>query len=288
MRGRTVVITGATSGIGRAAAGALAERGANLGLVARNPELGKRVLRELRQRSGNDSIRLFLADLSSQREVRRVADELLDAYPEIHVLFNNAGVVNLRRETTVDGYETTFAVNHLAYYLLTRLLLERIRASSPARIVNVASDAHRASRLDWDDLQSERSYRAMSVYGRSKLANLLFTYELARRLDGSGVTVNAAHPGWVGTRFGANNGLMGQVITSLARWFARTPEKGAETPLWLATSPELDAVSGQYFYDCREHRSSRASYETDAQLRLWKQSAELVGLMPEEAESASC
>ena len=284
MRGRTVVITGATSGIGRAAADVLAERGATLGLVARNPELGERALGELRQRTGNDAIRLFLADLSSQQEVRRLADELLDAYPQIHVLFNNAGVVNLRRETTVDGYETTFAVNHLAYYLLTRLLLGRIRASSPARIVNVASDAHRASRLDWDDLQSQRSYRAMGVYGRSKLANLLITSELARRLDGTGVTVNAAHPGWVGTGFGANNGLMGQLITSLASWFARTPEKGAETPLWLATSPDLDGVSGQYFYDCREHRSSRASHEADAQQRLWKQSAELVGLPPEAAQ----
>ena len=278
MRGRTVVITGATSGIGRAAAAALAERGAVLGLVARDPKRGERTVRELRERSGNDAIRLFLADLSSQREIRRLADELLGAFPEIHVLLNNAGVVNLRRETTVDGHETTFAVNHLAYYLLTRLLLDRLRASRPSRIVCVASDAHQGAQLDWDDLQNERGYRAMNVYGRSKLANLLFTYDLGRRLEGSGVTVSAVHPGWVGTRFGANNGILGGAITGLARLFARTPEKGAETPIWLATALELEAVSGRYYCDCREHRSSKVSYDEAAQARLWKVSAELVGL----------
>ena len=191
---------------------------------------------------------------------------------------NNAGVVNLRRSTTVDGIETVFAVNHLAYFLLTHLLLERLRGSAPARIVNVASDAHRFGTIDLDDLGHARRYRAMRVYGSSKLANILFTYELARRLEGTRVTANCLHPGAVATRLGQNNGRLATALTKLLRPFFRTPEQGAATAIYLASSPAVEGVSGRYFVDCKEARSSRASYDTDLALRLWHASARLTGI----------
>ena len=208
MTGKTCVLTGATSGIGRETAVALAGLGARLALVCRDRGRGEDAVAEIAARTGNRDVVLHLADLSSQRDVRRVAAEILAAHPQIHVLVNNAGVVNLRRTLTEDGLETVFATNHLAYFHLTLLLLDRLRASAPARIVNVASDAHRWGRLDLDDLGNARRYRAMQVYGQSKLANILFTYELARRLAGSGVTCNCLHPGAVGTRLGHNNGMI--------------------------------------------------------------------------------
>jgi NAD(P)-dependent dehydrogenase (short-subunit alcohol dehydrogenase family) len=272
------VVTGASSGIGRATARTLARAGATVALVGRDRERGEEALAALRTKSRSDAATLFLADLSSQAEIRRLAAELLERYPAIHVLVNNAGVVNLQRTLTVDGIETVFAVNHLGYFLLTHLLLDRLRSSTPARIVNVASDAHRFGRVDLDDLGSERHYRTMRVYGASKLANILFTYELARRLEGAGVTVNCLHPGAVATRLGQNNGRVATLLTKALKPFFRTPEQGAATSIYLASSPAVEGVSGKYFVNCRERRSSRATYDTELARRLWAASARLTGI----------
>ena len=278
MSGRVCVVTGASSGIGRATAQALARLGATLALVCRDRGRGEEAIAALRAEPGKAAVALFLADLSSQAEIRRVAAQLCERYPAIHVLVNNAGVINLRRSTTVDGIETVFAVNHLAYFLLTHLLVARLRASAPARIVNVASDAHRFGRIDLGDLGHARRYRAMRVYGTSKLANILFTYELARRLDGTGVTANCLHPGAVATRLGRNNGRLATAVTRLLRPFFRTPEQGAATAIYLASSPAVEGVSGKYFVDCREARSSGVSYDESLARRLWDASARLSGI----------
>jgi NAD(P)-dependent dehydrogenase (short-subunit alcohol dehydrogenase family) len=214
-----------------------------------------------------------------QAQVRAIAAALLERCERLDVLVNTAGLVNLRRSVTPDGIETTFAVNHLACFLLTGLLLERLRATPGARIVNVASDAHRFVRgMNWDDLGHERRYRAMRVYGHSKLANLLFTLELARRLEGSGATANSVHPGAVGTGLATNNGALGRVVMALLRPFFRTPERGAETAIWLASAPELGGVTGGYFFDRRAHQSSPAARDPAAARRLWEVSAKLTGL----------
>jgi retinol dehydrogenase-12 len=280
MTGRTCLITGATNGIGRAAARALARLGAGLVLVGRNRERGERVVDEICRESGNRDVALLLADLSSQAQVRQLAAEFLAAGRPLHVLLNNAGVVNLHRETTIDGRETTFAVNHLAHFLLTELLLPRLKESAPARIVNVASDAHAQAggRLDFDDLDSSRSYSVMRVYGKSKLANILFTRELARRLEGSGVTANCLHPGFVGSNFARNNGAIAGVVMTLLRPFARSPEKGAETAVYLASSPEVEGVSGKYFVDCRVREPRDFARSDDDARRLWEVSERLCRL----------
>jgi NAD(P)-dependent dehydrogenase (short-subunit alcohol dehydrogenase family) len=249
--------------------------GATVALVCRDGARAEETVAEIAERTGSRAVTVHLADLSSQAAIRGVAAELLARHPAIHVLVNNAGVVNLRRSTTVDGIETVFAVNHLAYFLLTALLLDRLRGSGRARIVNVASEAHRLGRLDFDDLGNRRRYRAMRVYGQSKLANLLFTYELARRLAGSDVTANCVHPGAVGTRLGQNNGRIATALTKLLRPFFRTPEAGAATSLHVATSPALEGVSGRYFVDCREARSSRLSHDPALARRLWDESVRL-------------
>ena len=278
LTGKQVVLTGATAGIGRATAFALARRGASLAIVCRDRARGHALAAEIRAGSPAASVEVFVADLAKLAEVRRVAAELLERCPRIDVLVNNAGIVNLRRELTDDGFEATFATNHLAYYLLTRLLEERLVASAPSRVVIVSSDAHKMARLDMDDLQSARSYRWFAVYGASKLCNLLFSYELARRLEGSGVTVNALHPGGVRTGLGKQNGWLGALLASALGLFFRTPEKGAETSLWLASSPDVEGVTGKYFFDLREHRSNDASHDTALAKRLWDESARMVGL----------
>jgi retinol dehydrogenase 12 len=278
MRGRVCVVTGATSGIGRATAVALARMGATLVLVGRDPARGAETLAEVRSAGGADAA-LELADLASQAAVRDVAARLLARHPAIDVLVNNAGIVNLRHTTTVDGIETVFAVNHLAYFLLTHLLLDGLRRTPAARIVNVASEAHRFTRtIDFDDLGHARRYRTMQVYGHSKLANILFTYELARRLAGTTLTANCLHPGSVGTRLGQNNGRIATLLTRLLRPFFRTPEQGAATSIQLAASPAVAGVTGRYFKDCREARSSRASYDEDVARRLWAVSERMTGL----------
>ena len=281
---RTCLVTGATSGIGLETALGLAREGARVLIVGRDPVRGEAARAEIERRSGNPRVELLLADLASLREIRKLAEEVRTRCPALHVLVNNAGIVNLRRQESVDGLEATFAVNHLAYFALTQLLLDLLRASAPARIVNVASDAHRFGRIDWDDLQSVRRYRglplvaAMRVYGTSKLENILFTRELARRLSGSGVTANCLHPGAVSTRLGTNNGAVGNRVTSLLRPFMLTPAEGARTSIHLASSPEVGEISGSYFAKRREAPCSRAAQDDDAARRLWEVSAELTGI----------
>ena len=285
---RTCLVTGATSGIGLETAKGLAREGARVLIVGRDPARGEAARREIARQTGNDRVELVLADLASLREIRKLADEVRSRCEALHVLVNNAGVVQMRRELTVDGFESTFAVNHLAYFALTNLLLDLLRRSAPARVVSVSSDAHQFGQVDWDDLQSERRYRglplvsAMRVYGTSKLLNILFTRELARRLEGSGVTANCLHPGAVATRLGANNGAVGRVVTSLLRPFMLTPTDGAQTSIFLASSPDVTGVSGAYFARGREARCSRAWRDAAAARRLWEVSAELASL-PEAA-----
>jgi NAD(P)-dependent dehydrogenase (short-subunit alcohol dehydrogenase family) len=277
MPSKVCVLTGATSGIGRAAASALARQGYALALVCRSREKGERTAAELRTETPGAAVSLFLADLGEQADVRRVAGELLAALPRIDVLLNNAGIVNLAREETPDGREATFAVNHLAYFLLTDLLLERLRASAPARIVSVASDAHRFGRLDLDDLEyRRRRYRSMQVYGSSKLLNILWNQELARRLAGSGVTANCLHPGGVNTGLGDNNNRVIATVGRLVKRFMRTPEQGADTAVWLATAPELEGVTGKYFADRKERQPSAPARDPANARRLWEISERLV------------
>ena len=222
---------------------------------------------------------MFRADLESQAEIRTVAEQILSTFDEIHLLVNNAGVVNLAYSETVDGIETTFAVNHLAYFLLTHLLLDRIRASAPARIVNVASDAHKfVGGLNFADLQHREKYASMRVYGHSKLANILFTRELAQRLAGSGVTVNAVHPGAVATGLAGNNGAWAKAIMRVVGIFFKSPAQGAATSLFAATSPELEGVTGRYFAKCKEVTPTAGARDEDAAARLWKISEEMTGL----------
>ncbi len=268
MSGRVCLVTGATSGIGRATTLALARRGPALVLLCRDRDRGEAVAAAARA-AGAAKVDLLFADLSRQSEVRRAAAEFLASGRPLHVLINNAGVVNVQRTTTADGLETTFAVNHLAYFLFTNLLLDRLRASAPARIVNVASDAHKFGPLNFDDLQNEKSYSVMRVYGQSKLANILFTAELARRLEGSGVTANSLHPGAVSTGLGTNNGSWARGLIALLRPFFRTPDRGAETSVYLATSPAVEGVSGRYFANCREKPPSAAAQDMDSARRLW-------------------
>jgi NAD(P)-dependent dehydrogenase (short-subunit alcohol dehydrogenase family) len=282
MRGKTCLVTGASNGIGKVTTRELARMGARVVMVARNRERAEAALSEVKHASGSDQVDLLLADLSSQTEIRRLAAEFLAKYGALHVLVNNAGAMHTSRTITVDGYETTFATNHLGYFLLTHLLLDRIKASAPARIVNVSSRAHVRSQIDFDDLHAEHGYSIANAYGRSKLANVLFTYELARRLEGSGVTVNALHPGVVRTGFGKNSsGLLGGIVRvgiSAVGVFFTSPDKGAETSIYLATSPEVEGVTGKYFVRSREAESSPASHDRDAARRLWEVSEQMCGL----------
>ncbi len=274
---RTCVITGATAGIGRATAFALARDGFHLGLVCRNRAKGEALCDALRSEAGATDVALFVADLGVQADVRRAAGEILAGFPRLDVLLNNAGVFQTRFEETSDGIETTLAVNHLAYFLLTGLLQERLLASAPARIVSVASDAHRFARLDLDDLEfRSRPFRAMRVYGTSKLLNVMWNAELAQRLEGSGVTANCLHPGGVNTGLGDQNGAILAWVGGLVKRFLRSPDKGAETSVHLASAPRLADVSGRYFADCRERRPSTAARDAAAQARLWNLSEALV------------
>ncbi len=278
MQGRVCIVTGASAGIGQATALGLARMGATVVLVCRNRERAEVARSLIRATTGNDAVDFVLADLSSQAEIHQLARDLLARYPQIQVLVNNAGVINRKRETTVDGIETVFAVNHLAYFLLTHLLLERLTISGSARIVNVASDAHRWGNLDFDDLQNARKYRPFPVYGQSKLCNILFTRELARRVAGTGVMANCLHPGGVATSLGWHNGWWAVLIAKSLRPFFRTPEQGADTAIYLATSPEVEAVNGKYFYNRREIQPSPAAQDDAAAKQLWRISAELTGV----------
>lgn len=278
MGGKVCLITGATSGIGRATAVALANTGASVVMVGRDRDRGEAAVTGIREKSANASVDLVLADFSSQEEVRRLADVFQEAYPRLDVLINNAGLFRSKRVTTADGIETTFAVNHLAHFLLTSLLLDALKAGAPSRIVNVASADHSNATIDFDDLQGEKRYGGAKAYSQSKLANVLFTYELARRLQGTDVTANCLHPGVVGTNLGSGvSGVFGSVVRAL-RPFMKSPEKGAETSTYLASSPEVEGLSGRYFVKNAEARSSEASYGERLAARLWDVSAELTNL----------
>ena len=278
MRGRTVVITGATSGIGQVAAEKLAAMGARLVLVARDKARGEAELARLRLLSPSGEHSIHYADLSRLAEVKRVAAEIAAAEPRIDVLINNAGALFGSRQVTADGMELTFATNHMSYFVLTHGLRERLHASAPARVVNVASDAHKGEKLDFNDLQSAGNYRGLHVYGRSKLCNILFTRELARRWEGSGVTANSLHPGFVSTRFGDQSGGMLSFAVRAAKMFAISPEKGAETIIHLASSDEAGKANGLYYYKCRPATPTREAQDNDAARRLWQESEKLAGI----------
>jgi NAD(P)-dependent dehydrogenase (short-subunit alcohol dehydrogenase family) len=279
MGGKIALITGATSGIGKATAAGLAKLGATVVLVARNQEKGLAVREEIRAASGNQQVEVLFADLSSQQSTRQLAAEFQRRYPRLHVLVNNAGGIFFRRETTVDGLELTFALDHLAYFLLTGLLLDTLKASAPARIINVSSNAEASGRIDFNDLQAERRYVAFPVYAQAKLANMLFTYELARRLDGTGVTVNALRPGPVATNFGGSGrSLLNRVFPLIFRVIGKPPEDAAKTAIRLASDPALAGVTGRAFYDEREVATSAHARDVAIQQRLWQISADLTGL----------
>jgi NAD(P)-dependent dehydrogenase (short-subunit alcohol dehydrogenase family) len=275
MRGKVVVVTGATSGIGRIAAEALAAQGARIILIARDPIRADGTLERLGARGAHQAL---IADLSSLRETKEVGARIAEQQPRIDVLINNAGNVFGRRAVTADGLERTFALNHMAYFVLTQTLRERLIAAAPARIVNTASGAHRGNALDFDDLQMERRYRALTAYGRSKLANILFTRELARRLAGTGVTANCLHPGFVATGLGQRGAGFFGTMVRMAMVFAGNPERGAKTIVHLAASPDAATATGGYYVDCRATQPSRAAQDDAAAARLWEESVRLAGL----------
>lgn len=273
---KQVVITGSSRGIGRTTALALAKMGAHLALVVRDRELGNKVVEEIRALDGKGRVELFIADFSSQKDVRKVAKEILEKHDKIDVLINNAGAVFMDRAVTVDGLEQTFATNHLGYFLLTTLLLDALKKAAPSRIVSVASAAHKGNKLDFDDLQAEKSFSGFSVYGRSKLANILFTRELAKRLQGSNVTANCLHPGVIASQFGNNNkGLFGFVL-KIGKVFMANEEDGAKTTIHLASSPDVDGITGKYFDKSRVAKPSAEAEDDAAAEKLWKVSEELV------------
>ncbi|PYN86868.1 MAG: short-chain dehydrogenase [Candidatus Rokuibacteriota bacterium] len=274
MKGKTCVVTGTTSGIGKETAVALAAAGARVAIVCRTRDKGERALDEIRQRSGGDVI-LFLADLGSQRAVRALAARLTTALPRVDVLVNNAGLILDERLLTEDGLETTFAVNHIGYFLLSRLLEPKLLASAPARVVNVASRAHHGATIRFDDLMGARSYDGWKAYAQSKLANIVFTYELARRLAGTGVTANCLHPGVIASNFGSAGPALIRLGVRIGRPLMKSSARGAETPIYLASSPEVEGVSGKYFVNRRAARSSDESYDPAVAARLWKVSEEL-------------
>ena len=279
MAGQTVLVTGGTGGIGRATAIGLAAMGARVGITGRDIGRTRAAAADIAAASGNPVVDPFPADMSSQAEVRRLAVEVLAAYPRLDVLVNNVGGFWAHRHVTADGLEHTFALNYLAPFLLTSLLLDRLTASAPARIVTVSSGAHARGRIDFDDLQGERNYSGQRAYSQSKLANVMFTYELARRLEGTGVTATVLHPGVVRTSFGAEDqAAYLAVMIRAARLFMKTPAQGACTPIYLASSPEVEGITGRYFARRKPQASSRASDDTAAAARLWQASADLVGL----------
>jgi len=278
LNNKTILITGASAGIGLQSAIGLAKSGAKIVMVGRDAQRTSQAVEFVKSQTGNQSVSYLLADLSSLRDVRRLAQKFKEIYDRLDVLLNNAGAIFLWRKVSVDGYEMTLALNHLNYFLLTDLLLDMLKAAPSARIVNVASRAHYRGHVNFDDLQSQHGYNGMQVYSMSKLMNVLFTYELARRLQSTNVTTNCLHPGFVASNFAANNG-----------WFVRlgmmfmsgriSVEDGAKCPIYLASSPEVEGVSGKYFnYDLKETRSSEESYDQDVAKRLWDVSVKLAAI----------
>lgn len=267
--GKMICITGATDGIGKVAAMELAKQGYTLALVGRNSEKGQRVLSEISQDSGNENIRFHRCDLSSMADVRKLAEEIKTEYDQLDVLLNNAGAYFSEFEKTDEGFERTFALNHLSYFLLTDLLLEMLENTKSSRIVNVASDAHQGSKLSFDDLQGFDGYKGWPAYCKSKLANIMFTYELDRRIEGRGITVNCLHPGFVDTNFGNNNSGSAKIGLNVAKKVAAiSSAKGGLTSIYLASSEEVEGVSGKYFSKCKPKKSNKASYVEADQEKL--------------------
>ena len=274
---KNILITGATSGIGRESALALAKMGANITFIARNKLKAENLLTDINKIS-NGQNSFIIADLSSQEDIKTASEKYLDKNISLDVLLNNAGLINFKRNETIDGFEETFAINHLAYFSLTNLLLDKIKESNSARIVNVSSAAHQfVKRMNFDDIQSEKSYRPFKVYGYTKLANILFTKKLSSILENTKVTVNCVHPGVVGTSFGQNNSNnLNKVLSFIARPFMITSEKGAETSIYLCSSPDVSNISGQYFYNCKVTKTSKWAQSKEDADRLWELSKEMV------------
>lgn len=278
MKGKVVVITGGTSGIGAVAAEKLAGMGARIVLVARDKNRGEATLAKLQRAGPGVAHTVHYADLSKIAAMKQLAAEIVAAEPRIDVLINNAGAIFYDRQVTSEGLERTFATNHMSYFVLTLGLSKSLLAAAPARVVSTSSEAHRRGALDFDDLQWAKRYSAFTAYGTSKLCNILFTRELARKLEGTGVTANCLHPGFVATRFGNEGRGMLKTFFGLAKNFALTPEQGAETILYLATSPDVANVSGEYFAKCAKKVPTREAQDDTAAARLWKESLDLAGL----------
>ena len=278
MMDKTVLITGANTGIGLATALGVAKMGARVLMVCRNKDRGAKALAQVKAKNGNSSVSLLIADLSSQASVRRLAVEVMENFETLDVLLNNAATIAKHRTLTEDGLEVQFAVNHLAYFLLTNLLMDLLKANAPARIINVSSQIHSGAGLDFDDLQFEKKYSRVRAYARTKLANVLFTYELARRLDGSAITANCLHPGLVSTNLLADIARIPRRLKVATRVAGLSAQAGAKTSIYLATSPEVEGVTGKYFVRGRVTDSSPASYDEEAAGRLWDISARLSGL----------
>jgi NAD(P)-dependent dehydrogenase (short-subunit alcohol dehydrogenase family) len=279
IEGKTCLITGATNGIGRVTAVELAGMGAELFLTYRDKVRADETVAEIRKRTGKENVHLLHADLGSQKQIRAAAAEFLATGRPLHILVNNAGLGNTKRIMTENGIEMVFAVNHLAYFLLTMLLLDRIKQSAPARIVNVASEAHRFGTINFDDLGGERRYSTIGAYGQSKLANILFSYELARRLAGTGVSVNCLHPGGIASGLWTNNGTLAQIIMKAGKLFLKTPEQGAQTTIYLASSAKAEGVTGKYYANCQEKISNKESYDLNVAERLWEISERMTGVV---------
>ena len=281
MAGKVVLITGGTGGIGKATAVGLATLGARVGITGRDLARAEQAAADIRATSGNTAVDAFAADLTSQAEVRRLATAVLDAYPRLDVLVNNVGGFWAHRHPTADGLERTFALNHLAPFLLTTLLLDRLKASAPARVITVSSGAQSMGRIDFDDLQGARSYSGQRAYNQSKLANVMFSNELGRRLEGTGVTANSVHPGVVRTNFGAEDqAWFFTVISRVVRPLLKTPAQGAQTPIYLASSPEMDGVTGMFYAGRKPKTANKIAYDPDMTAKLWNVSAALVGVTP--------
>lgn len=280
MRDKTVLVTGATDGIGKETARRLAKRGARVFIAGRNAEKGAAAVRDIATNTGTDQAEFLQADLSVQADVRSLAKAVKQRTNRLDVLVNNAGVIMFRREVTRDGIEMTFGLNHLNYFLLTHELFDLLKASAPSRIVSVASIAHRRAILDFDDLQLSRGFGAWKAYSRSKLANIMFTYALARRLEGTAVTANCLHPGLVSSHFGQNGGFLARTGMALAMRFgnAISVAQGAQTSVYLASAPEVSSQSGLYFDEGKAVKSNHASYDRHAQEKLWDISARMVSL----------
>jgi NAD(P)-dependent dehydrogenase (short-subunit alcohol dehydrogenase family) len=278
MKGQVCMVTGATSGIGEVTARELAARGAEVVVVSRNAQKCQNTVSQIRKQTGNPAVDYMVADLSSQSQIRRLVKEFRPRFSRLDVLINNAGGFFLRRQESEDGLEKTWALDHLNYFLLTNLLLDVLKSSAPARIVNVSSGSHRRADINFDDLVLEDGYSGMRAYGQAKLGNVLFTYELARRLEGSGVTANAVHPGFVATNIGSNNGWLVNQVMKVVHLFGRSPQEGADTVVYLASSPEVEGVSGKYFFDRQPIETAPVTYDRQTARRLWQVSAQMTGL----------